>query len=306
MALFALLFIGWTPLSAQDEATADEKVKDTRPVKNTFESIWLMDAQTVMVPIKGTFEMDFQHRFGTWNNGYDDLWGIFAASNIRLGFGYVPMERLMLGLGMTKDNVLWDFWGKYALLRQGRSGGSPVSLTYYVNAAVDTRKKENTEFKEASDRWSFFHQAMIARKFGNNFSLQAAGNLSWFNYQPASGSEDGTIGKNGNMMLSASLAARYKISTTFAITASFDLPLTGQDFFNPYDNEPAEETDADLRYTQNGLSLGIEMVTSSHAFQIFVGNYKSLVPQYNHMYNPNCFGNNEILIGFNITRLWNF
>jgi hypothetical protein len=42
-----------------------------RPVKNTFESIWLIDHQTLEVPIKGTFEMDFQHRFGTWDRGYE-------------------------------------------------------------------------------------------------------------------------------------------------------------------------------------------------------------------------------------------
>ena len=52
---------------------------DRAPVKRTFESIWLMDQQTVMVPIKGTLEMDLQHRFGTWDNGYDDFYGIFCS-----------------------------------------------------------------------------------------------------------------------------------------------------------------------------------------------------------------------------------
>src|SRR5690606_11470184 len=136
---FAVLIMGLTPLAAQEDAVPE---KDTRPVKNTFESIWLMDQQTVMVPVKGSFEMDFQQRFGTWNNGYDDFYGIFAPSNIRIGLDYVPVDRLMVGIGFTKDNLLWDMWGKYALLRQGRSGGSPVSLTYYVNAAADTREQD--------------------------------------------------------------------------------------------------------------------------------------------------------------------
>ena len=304
LLLATLLVTGTFRATAQDDAMPE---KDTRPVKNTFESIWLMDAQTVMVPIKGTLQMDFQHRFGTWNNGYDDFWGIFAASNIRLGIDYVPIDRLMVGFGLTKDNVLWDFWGKYALLRQGRSGGSPISMTYYVNAAADTRAEEKTPFDETSDRWSFFHQLMVARKFGNDFSVQASGNLSWFNFQPETANEQGELGRNKNAMISASVMARYKISNSFALTAAFDLPITDQAYFNPYDNEPTDDpnVDPDERYTQPNLSLGIELTTSSHAFQVFVGNFKSLVPQYNHMYNPNCFGNNEILIGFNITRLWN-
>jgi hypothetical protein len=44
-----------------------------------------MDYQTVIVPIKGTMEMDIQHRFGTVDNGKKDAWGIFAPSNIRIG-----------------------------------------------------------------------------------------------------------------------------------------------------------------------------------------------------------------------------
>ncbi len=64
-------------LSAQEEAGTVAPV-EKKPVRNTFESIWIMDNQTVMVPIKGTFEMDIQHRFGTVTKGYKDLWGIYA------------------------------------------------------------------------------------------------------------------------------------------------------------------------------------------------------------------------------------
>ena len=67
-----------TTLLAQDSTLADEEdatPKKIKPIKNTFESIWIIDNQTVMVPIKGTFEIDIMHRFGTVKNGYDDFWG---------------------------------------------------------------------------------------------------------------------------------------------------------------------------------------------------------------------------------------
>ncbi|MCB0681566.1 MAG: hypothetical protein KDC32_11710, partial [Saprospiraceae bacterium] len=50
--VFSLMALG---AQAQDEESPE---KDTRPVRKTFESVWLMENQTVMVPIKGTFEMD--------------------------------------------------------------------------------------------------------------------------------------------------------------------------------------------------------------------------------------------------------
>jgi Membrane bound beta barrel domain (DUF5777) len=93
VVLLLLLFAYTGSVCAQDTATTRE-VKKVKPVKNTFGSVWLIDNQTVMVPIKGTLEFDIHHRFGIVNNGAKDLWGFFAPSNIRLGFTYSPL-RLM-------------------------------------------------------------------------------------------------------------------------------------------------------------------------------------------------------------------
>lgn len=288
---FILLFLAAvfpaTLITAQDEV----RERDTRPVRNTFQSVWLMDHQTVMVPIKGTFEMDFQHRFGTWDNGYKDFFGIFAPSNIRIGFDYVPIERLMIGFGLTKQDLIWDVFGKYAILRQGRSGGAPVSVTYYVNAALDTRKENKTNFEEGTDRWSFFHQVMAARKLTESLSIQLNGNVSWFNFKdPVYDDGGNNLGRDRNAHVSAGALARYKITNTTSITAAYEHPFTSHDFIDP---EP-------------GVSVGIEFVTSSHAFQIFAGNYQGLIPQYNSSFTQNRFWDNQILLGFNITRLWNF
>ena len=87
-------------------------------LRDTFESVWIIDNQTVMVPIKGTFEMDFQHRFGVVENGYDDFFGLFASSNIRLGANYAPIDKLFVGIGLTKYNMMWDFNAKYAIIEQ--------------------------------------------------------------------------------------------------------------------------------------------------------------------------------------------
>lgn len=58
------------------------------------------------------------HRFGSVKNGYKDFFGLFAPSNIRLGFSYVPIKNLNIGFGFTKENLLWDVRAKYALIAQ--------------------------------------------------------------------------------------------------------------------------------------------------------------------------------------------
>lgn len=295
-------------LLAQDEMM--EEKPEPKPVKNTFESIWLIDAQTVMVPIKGTFEVDFQHRFGTWEKGYDEFYGIFASSNIRLGAEYVPVDRLLVGIGFTKFNNLFDFFGKYAILKQMKNGGSPVSLTYYMHGAIDTRKDVDDpalayapNFTEFTDRMSFFHQVMVARKITDKLSLQLSGNLSWFNRTEVFGSDGEYLGVDQNAHFSASAIARYKFSNSLGVIVAYDQPIKGNN---------------ELVTREANLSFGLEVVTSAHAFQIFIGNYQSLIPQYNHTYNTNSWSGREtdaqgnegnhngILIGFNLTRLWNF
>ena len=283
---FSILF---AQIASGQDATATEK--DTRPVRNLFESTLLIDNQTAVVPIKGTFQFDIQHRFGTWDNGYDDFYGVFAPSNIRLGLNLVPVDKLQLGFGFAKDNRLLDFSAKYALLQQGRQGGSPVTLTYLVNMAVDSREEAKSGFKETTDKFSYFHQVMVARKLTDAFSLQASLNLSYFNYvKPEIGIEGEYIGTRDNNVFSTSILGRYKLTTATGLIANFDIPLSDSEF-------------ADL---QPNISFGVEFVSSSHAFQIFIGNYKWIVPQYNHFYNENSFGDNQILIGFNMTRLWNY
>ena len=86
---------------AQHDSTAavvkEAEPAKPRPVKNTFQSGQIIDAQTVMVPVKGTFEADIQHRFGSVQNGYQDLWGIYGIADIRFGFLYTPINNLEIG-----------------------------------------------------------------------------------------------------------------------------------------------------------------------------------------------------------------
>lgn len=270
--------------------TAEQKTKLVhKPVKNTFESNWIFDNQTVMVPKKGTFEMDIQHRFGTVNNGYKDFFGLYAPSNIRIGLSYVIKNNLQLGFGFTKEKVQWDLNLKYALIKQAVSGGSPVSVTYFGNMVMDTRGSEN--FVSFTDRISYFNQLIIARKISDKISVQASPSLSYFNNIPGYTDDKGNILPTmKNTHLAMALMGRYKVSQSMALVVNYDQPLTQHPANNPHPS----------------ICVGIEMTTSNHAFQVFAGNYNSILPQNNNMYNQNDFTKGQFLIGFNITRLWNF
>src|SRR5438045_9168454 len=90
--LFLIFFIlsGTSIIAQGEEKTGPAVKKEVKKPKaaKIFESVWIGDNQTVTVPVKKTFEMDISHRFGTVKKGYQDFWGFFAPSNIRLGFSY--------------------------------------------------------------------------------------------------------------------------------------------------------------------------------------------------------------------------
>jgi hypothetical protein len=292
VAFLALTFtLAYSPAFAQEVDPEEVQTiyihsRGLQRVGNTFESIWLIDNQTVMVPLKNTFEFDILHRFGTIKNGYSDFWGLYAPSNIRMGFGYTPINNLMIGAGITKDRLLWDFSVKYALLKERGGQGAPVSVTYFGNIAVDTRDKSN--FVYDTDRLSYFHQLMVARKLTRDFSAQVSLNYSHFNSVEAFLDDAGDRQKiMNNDHFSFSLLGRYKISDAFSFIANYDQPITQHFRNNPNPN----------------ISFGVEIATPLHAFQVFLGNYRWMVPQYNNVLNQNNYADGAFLLGFNITRL---
>ena len=282
----SIVFCG--PAYGQEDSTAPAP-KKPKPVKNTFESQWVIDNQTVMVPIKGTFEMDFQHRFGVVKNGYKDFFGLFASSNIRLGATYVPIDKLQVGLGLDKYKMIWDVNWKYSILQQMTTGRWPVSVTYFGSMATDTRPADN--FLHFSDRLTYFHQIIVARKINDKFSAEIAPSLSHTNVVNGFYSSPGKVSpERHHNHYAVAFNGRYKLKESMAIIANYDQPITKHTTGNPNPN----------------ISLGMEVTTSAHSFQFFVGNYYFLSPQQNNMYNGNDYTKGEFLIGFNITRLWNY
>jgi len=273
IALFMFPLIG---IAQEADTLQVEKVeKLERPA---FESATLIDNQTNVLFGKNTLDVQMQHRFGLIDET-NTLAGIYGdGANIRIALSYAIHERLTIGFGTTKNNRLQDFNWKAALLRQTRSNSMPVSVTYYGNYTIDARPEST--FNLTQDRYSFFNQLIIAKKFGQNLSLQIAPSISHYNAVDPDMDND---------MISIAFGGRAKISPQTAIIFDYSQPITD------FESDP-----------KPGISLGAEFATSGHAFQIFVTNYSGIVQQKNYMMNQNDFFDGDILFGFNITRRYNF
>ncbi|HVS96751.1 MAG TPA: DUF5777 family beta-barrel protein [Puia sp.] len=276
------------PAAAQQEKPARKKAY----VRNTFYGDRIIDNQTVMVALKGTLQFDLIHRFGTWNNGSSDLFGIFAGANIRFGMSYVPLTNLQVGIGINEYNMQMDGSAKYAILRQTKDDHIPISVTYYGLIAMDTRKKSpSIPIVTNSDRFNYFNQLLVARKINNALSLQVGIGLTHINNVPGYlDSADKVKPSLKNTSLTFCGSGKYNITPHTAIIVNYDQHLTQHPMNNPHPN----------------LSAGLEMQTSGHTFQVFFGTYSYTLPTDNTVLNQNDYTKGQFLIGFNLSRLWNF
>ncbi len=270
---------------------SEDKAKDTTVVKKdkleraAFESSYVVDNPTDVLLRKNALEVQFNHRMGIIDN-WDDLGGIWGAANIRFGGAYGVHERVTLGFGTTKNRRYQDFSAKVAILRQTRSGKMPVNLTYYGNFVYDARKQTSTNnppINYHQDRLSYFHQLILSKRFNSKLSLQFSPSISHYN---------AVFEGMSNNMFAIAFGGRYKISPNTSILIDYSQPITQ---YSNSDYQP-----------KPGMSLGFEFGTSGHAFQLFVTNYWGIVPQDNYMWNQNDFFAGDILLGFNITRIYNF
>ncbi|WP_255449768.1 DUF5777 family beta-barrel protein [Seonamhaeicola sediminis] len=279
--LFALLAF---PLMVLAQKKEKDSVID-KPSRPAFESATLIDNPTNVLFNKNTLEVMMQHRFGEINGGTNDLAGFWGASNIRMALAYSLHDRLAIGFGTTKEGRLQDFNWKVGLLKQTRSDKIPLNISYYGNFTIDARP--GNRFYTKQDRYSYFHQIILARRFSPNISFQIAPSISHYNTVDSFMEND---------RFAIAFGGRAKISTQTAILLDYTIPIT------KFDTDP----DTGLEYNNDGVSLGIEFGTSAHTFQIFLTNYRGIVPQQNIMKTTNNFFDGDFLIGFNITRNYNF
>ena len=294
-----VLAIAFTISNAQEEATSSE------PVYAPFQSGILIDQQTGVIYDNKTLEFIIQHKFGPVENGRSDLWGIYApGANVRLALNYVPLTNFQIGAGITKNNMYTDFNAKWTVLEQTTDNSVPVAVTLYGVAAIDGRSDNDFGTGQVvdskavplpapsdinfTDRFSYFSQLLIGRKFSEWLSVQAGASFTHYNMVPMDYDHD---------VVGLHFGGRAKFSNQSSLIFNYDLPLKIESI--------SEQTDWDT-FAKPNLSVGVEIATYTHAFQIYVGSADGILPQDVMVYNQKDWSNGGPAFGFTITRLWLF
>ncbi len=255
-----------------------EEKEENKFIKNTFSGTRTVIGQAVDIAPNGEMHMDIQHHFGPVNSGFYDLFGFDQAAT-RLGVHYSFNDWLAVGIGRTTIEKTWDGFLKVRILRQKTDGKMPVSLTYFGNIGINSLKwQDNTRTNYFSSRLSYTNQLIIARNFGERFSMQIVPTIIHRNLVEREIDDNDVFTLGG--------AASVKLSKVIYLNLEYHYILS-------------EQTAKDF---DNSLSLGIDIKTAGHIFQFFLTNSQGIIEQHFIPATKGKWTNGDIHIGFNIVR----
>lgn len=291
ITMAAVSILLWSNILYAQDADSVEVKQPKEYVKQTFDHPQLINTQTNEVLPERTWMFRIQHRFGAIGfdeSFYEDFLGLDLFANIRLGYSTAITKDLMIGVGRTKVDKIWDFEAKYALLKQTKDNKMPFSLSVYSNMGINSDEAveaDSTLFfadsttlfvPKFAHRVNYDFEVIIARKFGNAASFQFTPTFIYRNL-----AEPGAT--NHTFALPFSGRVRIGMKSFIVFEYAYVINNRTKDFRDP-------------------ISLGVEISTLGHAFKMFVSSTDQLLGQEMYTNSSYDYTDGEFLFGFNITR----
>ena len=284
---FLLAFTGqMTMITGQDlESLLLEQMEETvEQTTATFKSTRILNGHSIERTPEGQMDLRISHRFGRVNSGAYEFFGLDQA-HIHLSLEYGIKDWIMVGIGRGTFEKTIDGFTKISLLRQSTGARvTPVSVSFmsgiYVNGLHWSDPERENEF---GHRLQFAHQLMIAKKFNPRFSLQLTPSYLHRNLVETS--------LDPNDLFGLGAGSRLKLSKRISFNAEYFY------LFKPENETLSKEI-------FNPLSLGIDIETGGHVFQIILTNSVGMRENGFLGHTTGRWLDGDIHVGFNISRVF--
>jgi Membrane bound beta barrel domain (DUF5777) len=268
-------------LADLEKETAGNDAEATKYTTATFKTTRLISGHSSENVAKGVMDVKIAHRFGTLNKGGYELFGLDNAT-MRMGVDYGITKYLMVGIGRSTYQKTYDAFFKIKLLRQSTGRRNmPISLSYVPTIALKTLKDQNPEQNNYyTSRLYYTHQLIIARKFSDNLSLQLMPTFVHRNLV--------SLAAEPNDILALGIGGRQKLTRRLSLNAEYYYLLPG----------------SKLNGTTNSLSIGFDIETGGHVFQLHFTNSQGMNERTFISETTGKWEKGDILFGFNISRVF--
>lgn len=248
----------------------------------SFKATRIINLHSLESMSAGELDIKIQHRFGFISGGAYELWGL-DQSTIRIGADYGITDCFMIGFGRSSYEKTYDGFMKLKVLRQSTGARKmPITLALFSSMAIKTLKPSDPDRENYfSNKLYYAFQMMLGRKFSDAFSLQISPSLVHRNLVAT---ED-----IANDVLAMGFGGRIKLSKRVSLNAEYIYVLPDQ-LAEGY---------------HNSLSIGFDIETGGHVFQLHFSNSTSMIEKGFIAETVGEWGKGDIHFGFNISRVFN-
>lgn len=247
--------------------------------KAAFKGLKVVNLESTKMVSKNELYFIVQHRFGSIKSGVSDLFGLDRATT-QLNFVYGLTDGINIGLSRSSFQKTYEGSLKLRLLRQ-KQERSPLTVvlfqTLFVNTALDRDLLPGLTFEH---RLGYSVQTLVSRKFSKDFSLELAPIFFHDNLSVADNQE--------NSQFALGIGGRLKLTPRWSFNADYGLHLN-RGSGSPYNNP---------------LSIGFDMETGGHVFQLHFTNAQPMGNNYFLGRSSGDWTQGDIFFGFNISRVF--
>lgn len=270
------------PCISQNDLLADiDKQDSLQYAEAAFKGLKIVNLESTKLAAGRSLYFVVSHRFGSVKGGLREFFGLDQAVT-RLHFIYGLSDEWNVGFSRSSYQKTYDLNTKFRIIRQ-KSGGSPLTVVGFsgviLNGNLDKALLPGLEFK---DRLGFISQLLISRKFTERLSLELAPSFFYDNYLPEiSGDQD-----EMKAQFSMGVGGRFKLSKRLSLNIDYAAHL------NRADNNPFNDP----------LSIGVDIETGGHVFQLHFTNAQ---PSFENGFLGQAngsWGDGVIFFGFNLSR----
>lgn len=248
-------------------------------VISTFKSTRIVNSHSTEIFEVKQLDMRISHRFGQIKGGFYDLFGLDQAK-IRVGLEYGVYNNLMIGFGRSTNDKSYDGYLKYRFLSQSSDfAKKPVTMVLFSNIAVNTLKTNFTNYP-TSARLSYTSQILVSSRLNDILSVQFS--PTWVHWNMVEKEH-----QNNDIFLIGSM-----LSLSFTKSTSINF-----EYFNRLNTN-----NFDFQNYQNSFSLGLDIETGGHVFQLHITNSMNLNEASFLTRSEGDWKKGNINFGFNISR----
>lgn len=244
-----------------------------------FKGLKIVNFESTKLVAKKELTFIVSHRFGSIENGFDSFFGLDDAVT-RLNFVYGITDGINIGVSRSSFQKIYEASAKYRLVRQ-KENGFPFTIVAYNSILINTAlEKENLPKLEFRDRLGYTAQLLISKKVSSKLSLEVAPTFFHDNFV--------AYDDQHNSQYAIGFGGRQKLGKRWSINLDYGWHL------NRADGSPFK----------NPLSIGFDLETGGHVFQMHFSNAQAM--------NTNGFlgqatgdwSDGNIYFGFNLSRVF--